>query len=559
MKKAINPLRITAIAAIILFIASGCASLFHSVTIRTDNNLSSVLAGGTLNLRASGRDIVWSVSSNPSGTGPVANGTYITQNGVLSVAVNESSLILYVMARSLKDTNFSDIKEIRVVTVTGVAVTPTNQPVAIGRTLQLRAQVTGNNNPDHAATWRVSSNAAGTGSVTPGTSINANGLLTVASNESLRTLYVTATSVVDPTKASYPTPITVVVPTITQILISPSNQTMAVGATQQFTVSVLGTHEPDNTVTWAVSSNTAGTGAVTPGTSINSRGLLTVSRNESLPTLYVIATSTYDPTKTHSVPVNVIIPVVTSVTVSPANHTLQAGSSFQFVASVAGINNPNTAVTWRVSSNAAGSGAVTPGTNISANGLLTISVNETARNLFVFATSVFDPTKSSSVAVNVIAAPQPPVTQPPVVQPPVVQPPVVQPPVVQPPVTQPPVVQPPVVTQPTVTSVTVNPSSQTITRGSTIQFGAAVTGTNNPSTAVTWRVGSNMSGSGSVASGTRINSSGLLTIASNETRTTLYVVATSTADTSKSGRATVTVNRASGGGQDDQGQDNNAQ
>jgi len=69
------------------------------------------------------------------------------------------------------------------------------------RTLQLQATVTGANNPSTAVTWKVSSNAAGTGSIAPGTGINANGLLTVAPNEFSTTLYITATSVADPTRS----------------------------------------------------------------------------------------------------------------------------------------------------------------------------------------------------------------------------------------------------------------------------------------------------------------------------------------------------------------------
>jgi hypothetical protein len=83
---------------------------------------------------------------------------------------------------------------------------------------------------------------------------------------------------------------------------------------------------------------------------------------------------------------------------------------------------------------------------------------------------------------------------------------------------------------------------------------ATVTGTNNPATTVTWRVSSNAAGTGAVRAGTTINANGLLTVASNETATTLHVIATSTADPGRSGSTTVRVTR-SGQGQNDQGQD----
>ncbi|MCL2211493.1 MAG: hypothetical protein FWB95_06195, partial [Treponema sp.] len=75
--------------------------------------------------------------------------------------------------------------------------------------------------------------------------------------------------------------------------------------------------------------------------------------------------------------------------------------------------------------------------------------------------------------------------------------------------------------------------------GNTQQFTAIVRGNNNPSSSVTWKVSSNAAGTGSVAS--TISSNGLLTIAANETITTLYVIATSTVDTSVSGTSIVSV------------------
>jgi uncharacterized protein YjdB len=468
--------------------------------------------------------------------------------------------MLYIIA-TVAGTGQSAVREIRVVSVTGISVSPTNQSVAIGRTQQFRAQVSGVNNPDDAVTWRVSSNAAGTGAVSQGTTINNNGMLTVAATETLRTLFVTATSIVDPSRSSNSVPITVVVPTVTSVTVGPANQSVALGGTLRLTATVLGTHDPDRTVTWTVSSNPSGGGAVTPGTSINSNGILTISNNESLPTLYVAATSVYDTTKSGSVAVSVIIPTVSRVTVSPVNHTMPAGTSFQFIASVVGTNNPNTAVTWRVSSNAAGTGAVAQGTTINSNGLLTVSASETARTLFVFAASVFDPTKFDSVLVSITAAvsvaptPAPPTPAPPTLAPTPAPTPVRTPaptpvrtpaptpvrtpaptPVRTPAPTATPVpIVTPAPTTPIVSSVVISPATISTLTNRTIQFNASITGSGNPSNAVTWRV------SGGRAPRTTINNNGLLTVAPNEWAATLTVTATSVADTSKSASAIVTV------------------
>jgi endo-1,4-beta-xylanase len=89
---------------------------------------------------------------------------------------------------------------------------------------------------------------------------------------------------------------------------------------------------------------------------------------------------------------------------------------------------------------------------------------------------------------------------------------------------------------PTVSTVTVSPATSSVAKGGTQQFTATVNGTNSPAQTVTWSiVQPDKNGS------TTITTSGLLTVASAETLTTLTVRAASTADTGKSGTATVTV------------------
>ena len=87
----------------------------------------------------------------------------------------------------------------------------------------------------------------------------------------------------------------------------------------------------------------------------------------------------------------------------------------------------------------------------------------------------------------------------------------------------------------TVSSVTVSPATASVEKGATKSFTAAVTGTGNPAQTVTWDV------EGETSVLTTINASGVLVVGSDETATTLTVRATSTADTTKSGTATVTT------------------
>ncbi|MCL2796525.1 MAG: InlB B-repeat-containing protein [Firmicutes bacterium] len=93
--------------------------------------------------------------------------------------------------------------------------------------------------------------------------------------------------------------------------------------------------------------------------------------------------------------------------------------------------------------------------------------------------------------------------------------------------------EPPVT--PTVTSVTVAPAAIGVQKGTTRAFTATVAGTTNPAQTVTWSV------SGGASASTAITSDGVLTVGADETAATLTVTATSTADTSKSGTAAVTV------------------
>ena len=183
-------------------------------------------------------------------------------------------------------------------------------------------------------------------------------------------------------------------------------------------------------------------------------------------------------------------PIVTGVSVSPANATVEAGKTVQFSASVSGTGGYDDSVTWSVS------GGVSAGTSISANGLLTVAADETAESLTVTATASGDSSKSASVTVTVM----PPES---------------------------------------VTGVSVSPAGATVEAGKTVQFSATVNGTGGFSQEVTWSV------SGGVSAGTSISANGLLTVAADETATSLTVTATASGDSGIYGTATVTVTQPS--------------
>lgn len=181
-------------------------------------------------------------------------------------------------------------------------------------------------------------------------------------------------------------------------------------------------------------------------------------------------------------------PPTISITISPTSATVSAGGTQQFQATVTGSS--NTAVQWEV--NQVPGGSSQTGT-ISTTGLYTAPPTTTALQVTVTAVAQANTAKtaSASVAVNPINVP------------------------------------------PSIT-VTVSPTTATLAVGSTQQFTATVTGTNN--TSVTWSVDGVTGGNTTVGT---VNTSGLYTAPATAGGHT--VTATSVADNTKSASAAVTV------------------
>ena len=90
-----------------------------------------------------------------------------------------------------------------------------------------------------------------------------------------------------------------------------------------------------------------------------------------------------------------------------------------------------------------------------------------------------------------------------------------------------------------VTSVTVSPSKATVAVGSTYRFSASVKGKGNYDDRLVWYISNERAG------GTYINDDGILTVASDETSSSIKVYAASLEDGSVTGSATVTPQRNS--------------
>jgi len=174
-----------------------------------------------------------------------------------------------------------------------------------------------------------------------------------------------------------------------------------------------------------------------------------------------------------------------AVTISPATATLNGGGTQQFTATV--TNTKNMSVTWSASCTAGGAACGA----ISAAGLYTApAVVASSTTVTVTATSAADTTKTATATVTL-----------------------------------------------TPISVTVAPATKSLDGGGTQQFTATVNATTN--TAVTWSVTCT---AGGAACG-NISTSGLYTApAIVAASATVTVKATSSADNTKSGTATVTLN-----------------
>ena len=375
------------------------AKYFHSETydgtppeianVTVDPNTAEVEVGETQKFNATvtgkgdyyNRSVVWTVSGSSNA------GTFISSNGVLTVATDETAATLTVTATAVGDKTKSGTATVTVTqpaTITGVTVTPTAATVEAGKTQQFTAKVTGTGDYNENVTWTVS------GKKSDDTTISEDGVLTVATDETAAALTVTATAAGDDTKSATAT-VTVTQPaTITNVTVTPTTATVEAGKTQEFSAKVEGTGDVSQDVTWTVE------GKNSTSTTISATGLLTVAADETAATLTVKATANGDDTKYATATVTVKQPAtITGVTVTPTAATVEAGETQQFTATVTGTGDYNEKVAWTVSGNNS------TGTTISTTGLLTVAAGETAATLTVKATAAGEDNKSGTATVTV--------------------------------------------------------------------------------------------------------------------------------------------------------------
>jgi hypothetical protein len=178
--------------------------------------------------------------------------------------------------------------------------------------------------------------------------------------------------------------------TITSLALSPSTASTTGGGQVQFTTTVTGTGDFSAAVTY-----TAALGTISAAGLYTAPPALFTARADT-----ITATSNQDPTKsaTALVAIAAAPPVVTGITVTPSSATLAGGAQVQLSAAVIGFGDPSQAVGWTA-----------PAGTVSSTGLYIAPVAALApQDIVVTATSLYDPTKSGTAAITVLAADIPP-------------------------------------------------------------------------------------------------------------------------------------------------------
>ena len=271
----------------------------------------------------------------------------------------------------------------------------------------------------------------------------------------------------------------------------PKDKILIKGTAWKFTAAVAGINKPSQEVTWSVE------GASGSQTQISEAGILTVDLHETADTLKVRAVSRQDPQYSGSVTVTLqnAIPVVEWVQITPNHVGLGLGDSKQFEAVVYGENEPEQTVIWQVTGN------TSPDTMIDEDGILYIGRDELADSVVIEATSKLDETKKASETVSILRT---------------------------------------TISENTIVEkVHVSPQKADVEVGQSRQYKAVVMGVNGPSQDVQWSVSNNSCPS------TRVDASGLLTVADEEEAGELTVIATSVENEQIMGTATVSVVRLS--------------
>jgi hypothetical protein len=296
-----------------------------------------IKAGGQVQFLASGPGseiVIWSLSG--SGCTGLSCGSISSSGLYQAPATAPASGTVTVTATSILNPAATGSTNISFGTAAQVAIvlSPISESIDVGQKLQFTAKVSGTTNT--AVNWSVTGyGCAGSacGTITTG------GLyMAPAVQPNPAIVFVTATSVADPTKSDTAT---LTINTALAISLTPASATVDVNTTKQFTAKVTGTS--NTTVDWSVSG--VGCSGAACGT-ISSAGLYTAPATIPTPaTVTIKATSAANSSVSSSATVTVVSPI--SVSVTPASAQISISDQLQFQAVVTGTS--NLATVWSVS------------------------------------------------------------------------------------------------------------------------------------------------------------------------------------------------------------------
>jgi uncharacterized protein YjdB/formylglycine-generating enzyme required for sulfatase activity len=337
-----------------------------SVTINVPAVSSVTIAGDAT--RSLNVDATTNLAATVTAVGGAAT-TVTWSSSVPSVATVSSGIVTgvaggttIITATSTFDPTKTASVTINVPAVSSVTIAgDATRSVNVGGTAQLTATVTAVGGAATTVTWSSSAPLVA--------SVGANGLVTAQAGG---TTIITATSTFDSSKKAS---VTINVPAVSSVTIAgDATRSVNVGGTAQLTATVNAVGGAATTVTWSSSDTSIAT--------VNA-GLVTAVAGGSTT---ITATSTFDPTKTANVTINV--PTVI-VSVTPANATIGTNATQSITATVTGAI--NTTVTWNA----------TCGTITGMGNTITYTAPNTAGTCTITARSTLDTTKTVTATVTV--------------------------------------------------------------------------------------------------------------------------------------------------------------
>lgn len=195
------------------------------------------------------------------------------------------------------------------------------------------------------------------------------------------------------------------------VAVSPISSTVQTDGTRSISATVI--NDPANKgVNWTIACSTNSCGTVSP-TSTSSGQSTTYTAPATAPagSVTITATSAADPTKSASAAININATLI-SISISPSGATLAWGVSRPFTATVSG-DSGNNGVTWSLSvtGNTCSNldcGTISPASTLSGTPTFYTAPSGSfayASQVNLTATSVTDPTRSSTILVNVVMPP----------------------------------------------------------------------------------------------------------------------------------------------------------